>query len=290
MAKILLDFNQISVDTIRNLEYTSNRHPSLDETRIALLTKVVNLKIKLRTERTDEIIICIDNKLKSYWRTEFFSFYKKGRRAKREADKFDWNQFFINYNIILKEFSEFLPFKIISIPGVEADDSIAVLTRIFGANEKITVVSSDRDFLQLVNLCEKYKQWSPFHKKFIDSESRNYNLLEHIIRGDQSDEIPNIMSDDDAIINPHKRQSTIRTSKLNEWMSLGDINCPEKFCPSSESLRKFIRNRQLIDFTQIPDDIYKKIAETYKDTMPGKGVFSYLTKNKMMSILYKGDF
>ena len=35
-------------------------------------------------------------------------------------------------------------------------------------------------------------------------------LIEHMVKGDSSDGIPNVLSDDDAIINPDKKQTIIK--------------------------------------------------------------------------------
>jgi len=84
--------------------------------------------------------------------------------------------------------------------GIEADDTIAYITQMYEAkSKKITIVSTDRDFYQLIN--DKIQIWSPIKKKLYDTSKlldefqvhpKNY-VLYRAFTGDKSDNIPGVM-------------------------------------------------------------------------------------------------
>ena len=73
-------------------------------------------------------------------------------------------------------------------------------------SEDILIISSDKDFQQLQSF-GNIKQYSPAHREYLVCENPEWYLSNHIIRGDSSDGIPNILSDDDTFINPDKKQT-----------------------------------------------------------------------------------
>ena len=93
-----------------------------------------------------------------------------------------------------------LPIQFVTVTGVEADDAIAYIAKdIFTEpNQKVTIMSSDRDFLQLVN--DRISVWSPTKKKMYTpkdvleeySVSPNNFLFYKMLMGDASDNIPGI--------------------------------------------------------------------------------------------------
>lgn len=252
------------------------------------LNNILNLKEKLK-KYSEEIVLCLDGR--HYWRKEVFPYYKQSRSKNRETSKFDWTSFFENFNQLKKEFSENLPYKVIEVPGAEADDLISVLCIEFHKQKDIVIVSSDKDFLQLqMNVSTNIQQYSPYHKKFLRPDHNGYNLFEHIVRGDTDDGIGNIFSDDDVFVVPGKRNKPISAVNMEKWSQFG-INHPEAFCNSLEDLERFRRNQRLIDLTKIPENIVNNINEAYLNTKThGENVFSYLVKNQMKRILEKAAF
>jgi DNA polymerase-1 len=93
-----------------------------------------------------------------------------------------------------------LPVTTLSIDNVEADDIMAyIANEIYTKDEnKVTICSTDRDFLQLVN--NRISVWSPIKKKMYTPSvmqeefgfsSKNYLLYRSFI-GDKSDNIPGL--------------------------------------------------------------------------------------------------
>ena len=110
-------------------------------------------------------------------------------------------------------------------------------------------------------------------------------LKEHIIRGDKGDGIPNILSDDDCILEG-VRQKPISKKKIAVWMNEPDMTHVDP---------NWKRNQKLIDFDYIPKDMVDAILTEYNKTkknneMPGRFT-SYFVKNKLNYLMeHKGDF
>ena len=70
----------------------------------------------------------------------------------------DWNTIFAHLNLIRDELKENFPYKVVDVYGCEADDIIAVLCQDALCEEKILIISSDKDFQQLQILKAGVKQ------------------------------------------------------------------------------------------------------------------------------------
>lgn len=98
----------------------------------------------------------------------------------------------------LSEYLQKLPINILIANGIEADDSIAYCANEYFKKSKIVIMSSDKDFLQLVD--ERIKVWSPSKKIMYGPAEvlREYNIhpnnfvLFRSMDGDESDNINGI--------------------------------------------------------------------------------------------------
>jgi DNA polymerase-1 len=99
----------------------------------------------------------------------------------------------------LVSYLDCLPVTFLSMDGIEADDTIAYIAQMYRETSKqITVVSTDRDFYQLVD--DKIQIWSPIKKKMYDINRvideygvhpKNY-VMYRSFTGDKSDNIPGV--------------------------------------------------------------------------------------------------
>lgn len=243
-----------------------------------------------------EVVIACDNK--KYWRKQHFPNYKANRKKAREESGIDWHSIFDSINLIKEEFKQFFPYKVLDIEGAEADDVIASLAEWSLTNnltqnglieepEEFLIISGDHDFYQL----QKYKhvkQYAPVQKKFIkgDTTPEKY-VIEHIIKGDKGDGIPNVLSDDDTFIN-EIRQKSISQKKLVDW-----VTEPGSMPKDRMFERNFQRNRTLIDFEYIPKEIKDRVINTFTE-YPSRGkekLIDYFIANRMKQMIeHVGEF
>ena len=214
-----------------------------------------------------EVVLAYDSK--HYWRKEAFPFYKQNRKKDREASNLDWNAIFEVLNKIRDEIKTFFPYKVVEVYGAEADDVISTLTTFQSYRniklekdgnkpEKVLILSGDKDFIQL----QKFpfvKQYNPILKKEIKHDNPREYILEHIIKGDKSDGIPNFLSDDDTFV-VNKRQKPISKKNLERWVTLD----PCDFCQTPETKANYLRNKNLIDLECIPENLGVEIINYYK--------------------------
>ncbi len=285
---ILFDFSQIIISSAMDYRRASKDIIDLSLLRHISLNNVITIKEKL-AKYADEIVLCMDGR--HYWRREVFPYYKQNRKKSRDNSDFDWNTFFEHFNPLKDEFRENLPYKVLEIEGAEADDIISTLCIEYAPYKQIVIVSSDKDFLQLqMNVSPKIQQYSPYHKKFLKADHNEYNLFEHIVKGDAGDGIGNIFSDDDVFVVDGKRNKPISAVNLAKW-SMSGLSKPETFCKNADDLNRFKRNQTIIDLTKIPDHITDQIKTSYTETEThGENVFNYLIRNKLKRILERAAF
>jgi DNA polymerase-1 len=151
------------------------------------------------------VIIAFDGSGGSLRRRKVFSDYKSNRTPKIHQFKKEFSsleeeresmKFQVSRSI---EYLDRMPLTFVRIDHIEADDTIAnIVNQYYDSETDITVVSTDRDFLQLIT--NTVKVWNPIRKILYDPEKikeeygllpENY-LLYRILTGDNSDAIPGI--------------------------------------------------------------------------------------------------
>lgn len=270
---ILVDFNQIALSNIfvqKLNEENMIRHMILNSLRM--------YNVKYRREFGNMVICCDAG---NTWRKQYFPYYKANRKKNRDSSDLDFNEIFRILNMVRDEISQNLPYKLIQIDGCEADDVIASLvmeTQEFGKDEKVMIISSDKDFIQL----QKYgnvSQFSPMQKKVVTDKNPRMYLFEHVIKGDTGDGIPNILSTDDTLVTEGKRQTPVSKKKIEHWLENAE---DLKSVMDDDTYRNYQRNKTLIDLTEIPVDVREKIINTFESTkVPMKmKVLNYLIKKR----------
>ena len=279
---ILIDLNQVCIANIlQEIKQLKKIEPLL--VKHMILSTLLFYRRKFRDQYGD-LVICCDSKRS--WRKDIFPFYKANRKSTRAKDDIDWNGIFEVINSITQDLKSKFPYAVISVDQAEADDIIGVLSKNYYRNEKIMIVSSDKDFLQL----QKYysvEQYSPTQKKLLQSSSPYQYLKEHIMKGDRGDGIPNFLSDDDTYVTD-KRSKKILKTKLEAWKNLD----PTEFC-NEKMMRGWKRNQQLVDLSHTPQDIKQKIVDqydTYEYNQRDK-LLNYFIQNKLRNLIeHIGDF
>jgi len=290
---ILVDYSQVALAAI----LTFQRELKGDEAEVKNLIRHVTLstiksyKKKYGREYGD-VVICCDGR--KYWRKDFFEFYKGSRKKNRDASDLNWKLIFDTLSEMREDLSNHFPYRVIHVDRAEADDVIAVMTKWLQENEliqqglveetqKVLILSSDKDFKQL-HLYPTVKQWSPMQKKYVTASKQEIKdfMVEHIVKGDSGDGVPNILSKDDVFM-IGERQKVMTAKRLAEFQETGF-----SACRSDDEKRNWHRNATLVDFQFIPEDVQKTIVDSYLSNKP-KGdkmsIMQYLIDNRCRLLL-----
>ena len=275
---ILVDFNQMVIANFMQYQKQFTDDNALDMLRHMIFNNIrmINRKFK---EEWGEINFCCDGP--NNWRKKAFPFYKANRKKQREENpqNIDWQKLFDFISTIKKELSEEFPYKVLNGNECEADDIIATVCKHYHKEDKILIVSSDKDFIQL-HKYEGVKQWSPLTKKFLNVTDPIKFKNELIIKGDRSDGVPNILSQDDTFVS-EMRQKKLTKKKIEDWV----VQDPEKVL-EGEVLRNFKRNQQLIDLDYVPNPIEINILDDFKgDHFTGRNkMLNYFVKHRLRDL------
>jgi DNA polymerase-1 len=162
----------------------------------------------VRDFRPSRCVIVFDGRGGSARRRKIHGDYKANRANKTRLRRHDHQQFASiedEQEAMRWQFSRLvsyldnLPVTFLAIDGIEADDTIAYIAQMYkDISKKITIVSTDRDFYQLVD--NKLQVWSPIKKKMYDEAAileefgvhpNNY-VVYRTFTGDASDNISGV--------------------------------------------------------------------------------------------------
>ena len=120
-----------------------------------ILTKNMRKLKKFFNILYSDIFFVRDCLRETIWRLNIYDKYKVDRKTfvKHQNNEIDLGNFFMEiYNNYLEDLREKMGFNIIKIEEAEADDTIFLLTKLFtNDNYKITIISNDSDFFQIIN-------------------------------------------------------------------------------------------------------------------------------------------
>lgn len=284
---ILVDYSQVSLSNILSFGKDlkkDNESEIIDLIRHVTLSTIKSYKKKYGS-KYGEVVICCDGR--KYWRRDIFPNYKAARKKSRDKSDLNWKLIFDTLSQIREEIKENFPYKVLHFENMEADDIIASMvfkTQDLGQHEDVLIISSDKDFRQLQQF-DNVTQWSPMQKKMVISKRNEIpqQRIEHIVRGDSGDGIPNILSDDDVFITEGKRQKPLSKKRLAEFFDKGF-----DACLNEDERRNWERNQNLVDFDRIPEEIVDTVKTAYTTETP-KGdkmsVMNYLIEHRCRLLL-----
>ena len=278
---ILVDLNQV---LISNFMVQTRGAPDVKPNKEMIRHMVVNslrgFNVKFKN-KYGNMILCAD--AGNPWRRDAFPNYKYSRRKGRDDSAFDWENIFNIITEIKNEIRDNFPYAVMYIERCEADDIIATLAKYYHQSESIMIVSGDKDFIQLQRFTN-VEQYAPIQKKFLGEDIvPEQFLMEHIIKGDRSDGIPNILSPDDCFVTGEK-QKPITKKRLEEFSS-GQMD--------AETKTNFERNKKLVDLMQIPGLLENEIINSYRNYKfnDRSKLLTYFIENKLKSLMENiGDF
>jgi len=272
---IVIDMNQIALaNLMMNMKMNNNK--TIDENMVRhMILNSIRMYRKEHHNEYGEVVLTWDSK--HSWRRDYFPEYKASRRKGREESDLDWEDIFGTLNKIRNEIKQNFPYKYLEVFGAEADDIIGFLCE-ENKDEKIMIISGDKDFIQL----QKYpnvKQWSPITKKDVNGFDPTIYLKEHIIKGDTSDGVPNILSPDKTFVDG-LRQRPLSRKKIQSWLVGGGSDW------NDEVKRNFQRNLTLIDLSKTPEELKNQIRLEYNNAPHGdrSKLLNYFMQNKLKEL------
>ena len=197
-----------------------------------------------------DIVFAMDDFTSNNFRKKLFPQYKAQRKLlPKQFDMFKVRNYVVDVIFKELELEEKYGYKFISVPGAEADDIIATIVNKCSDDYMLKVLfASDHDFIQL----EGVKQLNLFGKEIecrlgeTKLTPQEY-LLSKIILGDTADNIPKVFSN----IGPKRVINLIRDKdKLKSMLK-----------ENQAAAYQFKLNKQLIAFSEIPEELVKKITE-----------------------------
>ena len=188
--------------------FTMINHLNPDGHHIGGLTGFLkSIGYAIRMSDPTKVVVIFDGIGGSNARRNLYPEYKANRNSSRITNhnifssKDEESESINNQISRLIQYLQCLPVTVISIDGLEADDIIGYLANKFQAHDetqKVTIMSADKDFLQLVS--DKVHCYSPTKKKIYTPKDvleefgvSSSNFLNYkILMGDTSDNIPGI--------------------------------------------------------------------------------------------------
>ena len=274
---IIVDLNQIMIS---NLMVQINGRNAVELSEDLVRHMVLNsLRAhKKRFRDYGEMIIACDSG--NVWRREVFPNYKAGRKTTREKSGHDWTTIFEIMSKIKNELKEHMPYKVIEIDTAEADDIIAALVKkSYYTDQNVLILSGDKDFIQLHN--NRVKQYNPVLSKFVgQGETPSIYIKEHILKGDRSDGIPNVLSDDNVFVEG-RRQRPLTKKKIASWVDEMVMTFTE------EEQKNYDRNQKLIDLSLIPPELEAKIYNEFKEVKVAhrSKILNYFITRKLKTLI-----
>ena len=237
MIKHLLVFD------LSNLCYIGANSRSNSETTVEYYLDAAKeyLRSQYRYFKPDLLVFACDHE-QEYWRKKIFPEYKSHRVDSELKQKI---------RQVIQNFKTENAHLCLEHPGCEADDVIYALCAF--TDFRVTIVSSDGDFEQLVN--ERVRVFNPMQCQFRRvSDNLPFELFVKCIRGDKSDNIPAVMP-------------MVTRKRLQEAFKNPDpMSILEQHYRIQPELRQhYERNRQLIDLSYLPEDLKAILIDKIKD-------------------------
>ena len=278
---IIIDMNQISLANVM-MNFHMNKSDELEEDMVRhMILNSIRMYRTMFKEEYGEVVLTYDSRYQ--WRRDIFPQYKQNRRKGRETDSKDWDKIFGLLNAIKSEFKEILPYKYVEVYGAEADDIIGTLCREY-QDQKTMIISGDKDFIQLQKY-ENVSQYSPITKKMVNGHNPDTYIKTHILKGDSSDGVPNVLSPDHTFVEG-LRQRPLSKKKIEAWIK-------SETGMSDEVKRNYQRNHKLINLDNTPEDLQKSILDTFNEAPYGdrSKILTYFIENKLKELTDSiGDF
>ena len=211
-----------------------------------LLNSILKTAEKFGASKENPLFIAIDSRS---WRKEWYAANKpksypvmehEGYKGDREGKASDtWDKVYEVYHGVMEELGKHSDFHVLKVPRAEGDDIVAVLTKIYKPTQKVWVVSSDKDFIQLSD-GDQVVVYDPIALTFKKDVNVETYMKVHILK-----------AGDDNIANISKGK------KIEKLLRELDSNLATDHAFKAN----YEFNRTLIDFNCIPEDVFSAIED-----------------------------
>lgn len=200
-------------------------------------TMLVSLANYINVLKSDRVILTIESRS---WRKTFYPLYKANRDAGKEADdKLDL--FYTAVNKAADFMKDFTNAKVIAAEEAEGDDIIAVLAQKMSLDgEKVTIVSTDGDFKQLLRY-KGVKIFNPIKKNYVTDYS-HLDYITKLVKGDAGDNVPSSY--------PRIKKEILEHISRDEEQLEHQFNLVDKMI---QRQKYYIAN--FLEIEEIPDDL-----------------------------------
>lgn len=220
----------------------------------------------------NNVIFCWEGKNSTKWRKSLYPDYKENRKKARDQDSY--KRIIANVEKI-KNLLNYYPCKQICVDNCEGDDEVFAICEKYHKDKEVTVLSSDKDFIQLKNFFN-VDIYNPIRREFI--KENKYIIEEKAVCGDNSDNIPGLQR-------IGKKTFEKMISSKDEW---------NKIIAKGNNRYVYDLFKKIVDLSEFPKEYSERVKEIeektpFNDFRPDK-VEEFLFENKLSAIKSNWDY
>lgn len=276
---LLIDVNNV-VWKIRYLQKLSKTKKESHVTQLIFLKTLEEMNRYFKYFQGQGVLCAFEGK--GNWRRSHYSDYKN-----RENDDLYYGDIQEAIKLLKKFLKEYTSVKVVSVEKAEADDVIAVACQEKDKDIHNVILSSDKDFVQLL-VNPNVTLYSSQKDEQRDTPDPEYDLFLKCIRGDPSDNI-------------YSAYPRVRKTKIEEAFygdSMGHMNFMETVNKDGSKVGdRFNENSLMIDLRKQPQSLRDAIETELNDPTVGSysqvEVMKFAKENsvtKLGELAMKGEF
>jgi DNA polymerase-1 len=214
-------------------------------------------------------------------RPDIAVFVLEGKPVRRLATREDYKatraylpdpSFTTQAKVVSKMLASCFPFRVVRHPGLECDDVIANLVRYEYANAECVIVSSDTDFLQLIN--DRCRVYNPIRKEYINPPVAPEDYVKYkSLVGDTADNVPGFKG-----VGPKTAARYVNDPELLQ----------EFLAKAPGRAAKLAENISMIGFHDLPESLRE--LESHHGTLDKVMVKEAFTRHDFVSIIRDGSW
>lgn len=250
---LLVDFSNLAIRTLFIKDIVDKENQLYDwQSWKSIIFE--NLYIAFLKFKIDKVVLAIDKKNKNgYWRNLIYPQYKKTRKSNSEIN---WELFNHVKKEFLEEIKSNLPFCVIEINKVEGDDIIVTIV-LNNSTNNFFILSTDNDYLQLVNDKTKLFNFKFEERCHISPETF---IIINSLTGQKKDNIWNVKTPID--FSEDKRKPPLGEKTAEKIIANGlDLFLNE----NKQYKERYNLNRMLIDLKYVPSSLKSLILKEYNN-------------------------